>query len=137
MNLGMDFAIIRHLGKQHLVTVGSKIEVNGIGGNIGDTITLSDVLLVSKDDTVEVGAPVLSGKSVIAQIEDAGKGEKIRVAKFKAKSRYRKVMGFRPLITGLRIVSLGESVSKTTPKAEKETSPKPAAKKTVKKPVSK
>lgn len=132
----MDFAIIRHLGKQHLVTVGSKIEVNGLGGNVGDTITLSDVLLTSKDGTIEVGAPILTGKSVTATIEDAGKGEKIRVAKFKAKSRYRKVMGFRPLITGLRITSLGETAKLTT-KVEKEVTSKPTAKKSVKKTVAK
>ncbi len=121
----MDFAIISHLGKQHLVSVGSKIEVNGIAGNVGDTIFLSEVLLISKNDVVELGAPILEGKKITARIEDAGKGEKIRVAKFKAKSRYRKVMGFRPLITGLRILSLGDG------------DVKPVSKKTVTKPISK
>lgn len=132
----MDFAIIRHLGKQHLVSVGSQIVVNGIGGNVGETITLPEVLLISKNDAVELGTPLLAGKSVTAQIEATGKGEKVRVAKFKAKSRYRKVMGFRALITTLRILSIGEA-EKTTPKVEKVASEKPAAKKTVKKPVSK
>jgi hypothetical protein len=85
-----------------------------------------------------LGTPLLLGKSVTAEIETTGKGEKIRVAKFKAKSRYRKVMGFRPLITTLRILSLGEAVTKSAPKVEKEVaSPKTPAKKTVKKTVSK
>lgn len=119
----MDFAIVRHLGKQHLVTVDSKIEVNGLAGKVGDTVNLTEVLLISKDDVVEVGTPVLAGKTVTAQIEDAGKGEKIRVAKFKAKSRYRKVMGFRPNISTLRILSLGETVKVSEPKAKVEKKP--------------
>lgn len=119
----MDFAIVRHLGKQHLVTVGSKIEVNGLAGNVGDIINLTEVLLISKDEAVEVGTPLLAGKTITAQIEDAGKGEKVRVAKFKAKSRYRKVMGFRPFISGLRILSLGEAVKVAEPKAKVEKKP--------------
>ena len=126
----MDFAVIRHLGKQHVVSVGSVIEINGIAGETGETVLLEDVLLTSMGDNLKIGAPTIAGLTVTAKIIDAGKGEKIRVAKFKAKSRYRKVMGFRPLISTLEILSIGGEASKAEPKVEKKTVKKPVSKKT-------
>ena len=55
--------------------------------------------------TVELGAPNLTKKALCVVVEQ-GKGEKIRVAKFKAKVRYRKVTGFRPSLTKIAIKSI-------------------------------
>ncbi len=99
----MDFAVIRLAGKQHVVSVGSIIEITGDPTKI-------EVLLLSQNDIVSVGTPVLENVKVGTEVVFTGKGEKIRVAKFKAKSRYRKVMGFRPLITKVRILSIGTPV---------------------------
>ena len=96
----MDFAVIRLAGKQHVVSVGSIIEITGDPTKI-------EVLLLSQNDIVSVGTPVLENVKVGTEVVFTGKGEKIRVAKFKAKARYRKVMGFRPLITRVKILSIG------------------------------
>lgn len=58
------------------------------------------------DKKVKIGQPLIKGASVEVEIFDQIKGEKIRVATFKAKARYRKVKGFRPLLTRVKILSI-------------------------------
>lgn len=97
----MDFAVIRVAGKQHVVSAGSQIQITG------DPKTL-EVLLVSKGDKVEIGTPVLENVKVATEVISTGKGPKIDVMKFKAKSRYRRKNGFRPIITTLKITNIGD-----------------------------
>ncbi|MBI4099701.1 50S ribosomal protein L21 [Candidatus Microgenomates bacterium] len=101
----MNFAIIRTAGKQFLVKEGDTIEITGDGKDI-------DVLLLSQDDKVKVGTPLVEKVTVKTEVVKNFSGEKIRVAKFKAKSRYRKVTGFRAKLTTLKITKIGESKAK-------------------------
>lgn len=55
--------------------------------------------------TLQLGTPVLQEK-VAAEIVDQLKGDKIRVAKFHAKVRYRKVMGFRKKLTKIKVIKI-------------------------------
>jgi len=73
----------------------------------------SACLAVDGDD-VQVGAPYLENVAVIAKVLDQVQGDKIRVAKFKAKVRYRKVMGFRAKLTKVIIESLSGKPEKKT-----------------------
>ena len=61
------YAVIRTGGKQYCVAAGDTLEVEKLAGSIGDAVTLSDVLLVSKGDTVTVGAPNVDGATVSGQ----------------------------------------------------------------------
>lgn len=98
----MDFVVIKFGGTQHVVSVGDKIEVNGNLGEVGKEIEISEVLLTPD----KIGTPVVSGVKVMAKIVKSGKGEKIDVMKFKAKSRYRRKTGFRALVTVLEITAI-------------------------------
>jgi len=98
-------AVVKTGGKQYLVKVGSEIVVDKIQGDIGAKIDLVTLAIFSKDGELELGKPEIS-KKVNAEIIESGKGDKIRIAKFKAKVRYRNVRGFRPTLTRLKIISL-------------------------------
>lgn len=104
----MNFAVVKIGGKQHLVSENSEIEVDGNLGKAGDKLTWKEVLLQSLNDAVKIGTPLVDGAEVKTELVSAGKGEKIRVAKFKSKVRYRKVIGFRPLVTKLKVLSIGD-----------------------------
>lgn len=106
----MDFAVAKITGKQYLVTPGQEIVVSGALGKKDESLVFSEVLLLSRDGKLSVGTPLVEGAKVTARVVGSGKGEKIRVAKFKAKSRYRRVMGFRPLLTTLLIADDQEKV---------------------------
>lgn len=103
----MNYAVLRSGGKQYKVSQGSVIEVEKLEAEVGDTVKLDKVLLVANDGTYKVGQPVVSNATVTAKVVSQMKGPKIRVAKFKAKARYRKVTGHRQQLTKLEIVSLG------------------------------
>lgn len=99
----MNFAVIKAAGKQYKVTPGLILEIDKIAGEAGDKVSFDEVLLVNDNEKVTVGMPTVPGFVVSAKIVDQVKGEKIRVAKFKAKSRYHRVTGFRSMLTKIQI----------------------------------
>lgn len=98
----MDYVVFRSGGKQYKVSKGDIIEVDRLNVVGNKAIIFDDVLLwVSNNDT-KIGTPKLK-VNIKAKVLGQIKGDKIRVAKFKAKVRYRRVMGFRPSLTRLQI----------------------------------
>lgn len=129
----MNFAVVRLAGKQHLVTDNARITVDGDLGKADEVVSLSEVLLLGSDAGVQIGTPLVSGAKLSAKIVSAGKGDKVAVRKFKAKSRYRRHVGFRPTETVLQVIAFGDvKEAKTESKAPKAEATKPAAKKAVK-----
>ncbi len=89
------FAVIQLAGKQYKVQVGETLTVNQLSQTEGTEFTVSDVLFVGTDKSLEVGTPLVSKASVALKVVSHQKGDKIRVGKFRNKSRYRKVLGHR------------------------------------------
>lgn len=89
------YAVIRIGGKQYKVSEGEEILVD----RLTDTKAEPEVLLVIEDGKVKIGKPKVPGAKVKIKIIGEEKGEKILVTKYKAKSRYRRRMGFRPIFT--------------------------------------
>lgn len=100
------FAVVLTGGKQYLVKEGQHIVVEHIDAEAGATVELTT--LATFDDagtSVDFGTPELTKKTKASVLEQ-GKGEKVRIAKFRSKSRYRRVTGFRPTLTKLEIKTL-------------------------------
>lgn len=91
----MVYAIIQINGKQYKVSPKEELIVDRLPYTEGEKITHADVLLVGDGNTVTVGTPVIKNASVVFTVKNHERGEKIRVAKFKSKSRYRRVRGHR------------------------------------------
>jgi large subunit ribosomal protein L21 len=113
----MEYAVIRTGGKQYRVKQGDIIEVDKLPVLKDQSITFDDVLLWVLDGQVKVGTPIVSDVKVKAKVLDQIKGEKIRVAKFKAKVRYRRVMGFRAQLTRIQIEKIESGKSEKVAKA--------------------
>lgn len=113
----MKYAVITSGGKQYKVVEGQVLEVDRLKAEAGSDFALDKVLLSVDGDAVQVGAPYLSNVTVMAKVLEQINGEKIRVAKFKAKARYRRVNGFRAQLTKIEITSLsGKSEKKSASK---------------------
>ncbi len=97
------YAIIQTGGKQYRVKQGDVIWVEKLETEVGQTYEFDQVLAVSKDDTLTVGAPLVQGAKVVAKVVEHGKGDKILVFKYKAKSNYRKRYGHRQPYTKLTV----------------------------------
>lgn len=98
-------AIVKTGGKQYIVKPNDEIVVDKVEGKAGDKVELVSLATFTDEGKVTLGAPQLT-KAISAEILESGKGTKIRVAKFKAKVRYRNVRGFRPTLTRLKILSV-------------------------------
>lgn len=98
----MKSVVIKTGGKQYLVTSGEKLRVEKIDGEVGANVDF-DALLISDDDKVKVGTPIVSGAKISATISGQGRGRKIIVQKYKPKVRYRKKMGHRQFYTEITI----------------------------------
>jgi large subunit ribosomal protein L21 len=102
----MNFAVIKTAGKQYKVTPGTVLEIDKIEGEKGKNISFDEVLMVGDEKSTIVGTPLVKNASVTAKIVDQIKGDKVRVAKFKAKARFRRVTGFRALLTKVEITGI-------------------------------
>ena len=101
------FAVVKTGGKQYRVAEGDKITVEKIEGEIGAEVALSDIVMTSDGDSIEVDANALSGKAVTAKIIAQGKGKKILIWKHRRRKDSRQKMGHRQKLTQLEIVKIG------------------------------
>ncbi len=101
------YAVIRTGGKQYRVEPGETIQVEKLDGNPGDTLDLDEVLLVSKDDNVILGKPLIEGALVRTEIMEHDRNRKVIVFKFKRRKRYRRKIGHRQWYTTLKVVDIG------------------------------
>jgi large subunit ribosomal protein L21 len=101
-----DYAIVQTGGKQYRVNAGDVIRVETLPGDEGDVVELDDVRMLSLDGDVKIGTPSVPDAKVVAQIEASGRGKKIIIFKFKAKTRYRRKNGHRQPYTDLKITSI-------------------------------
>ncbi len=123
----MKYAVIETGGKQYKITEGAVIEVEQLAdAEPGKEIIFEKILLYTDEDGVKIGTPALTDVAVVAKILENVKGKKIRVGKFKAKARFRRVQGHRQHLTRIQIARIGH-----TKETKKETSQeaKPRAKK--------
>ena len=97
------YAVIRSGGKQYKVNPGVLLDVEKISGEVGDTVELTEVLLLEKDGAIAAGNPVLPNAKVIGEIVKQGRAKKIIVFKSKRRKGYRKKQGHRQYFTTLRI----------------------------------
>lgn len=98
-------AVIRTGGKQYLVQEGDVLKVEKLDVVAGSSLDL-EVLFIGDEKGVKVGAPLVSGAKVSAKIIEHGRAPKVRIVKYKPKSRYRKVAGHRQPFTKLEIASI-------------------------------
>jgi large subunit ribosomal protein L21 len=99
----MPFAIVQTGGKQHRVEPGQVIEVEKLPAAEGETVELTEVLLISDDATLRQGKPLVEGAKVVARVVKQARGRKIIVFKYKPKVRYKRKIGHRQSITRLEI----------------------------------
>lgn len=100
------YAVIRTGGKQYRVAEGETLKVEKLEAAAGASIELNDVLLIANGEDVKVGAPVVDGARVTAEVVSHGRGAKVKIIKFKRRKHHRKQMGHRQWFTELKITGI-------------------------------
>ncbi len=102
----MKYVVVAHGGSQYQLAEDQKLSVFQLDGEVGTVGKMENVLLSVDDDAVTVGTPTIKGASVSYKIEKQYQGKKLRVFKYKSKSRYRKTKGHRDHLTDIVITKI-------------------------------
>jgi large subunit ribosomal protein L21 len=102
----MKYAVIAISGTQYKISENDIITVDNINLEEGVTATTDQVLLSVNEDKVTVGQPTIKDALVEYKVVKNYQGEKLRVFKYKSKSRYRKTQGFRAQLSDIQILKI-------------------------------
>lgn len=102
----MQLAVIKTGGKQYVVRPGQKLKIEKLNAAEGDKFEFDEVLLLSDGSKVEIGTPHIKGAKVEAEVLKQGRGRKIIIFKYHAKTRYRKKKGHRQHFTEVKITKI-------------------------------
>ena len=102
----MKYAVIRTGGKQYRVSEGQLVKIEKLAGEVGDTVTLGDVLFVGGNGEVKIGAPLVADARVTGEIVGQGKAKKVLVFKKKRRKSYSRQRGHRQHQTTLKITAI-------------------------------
>ncbi|UCD84372.1 MAG: 50S ribosomal protein L21 [Deltaproteobacteria bacterium] len=97
------YAVVRTGGKQYRVSEGEVLRVEKLKGEVGDQVDFNEVLMVSGQDKVKIGTPVLTKASVTGEIVCQGKEKKITVFKQIRRKNFHRKRGHRQEYTEIRI----------------------------------
>ena len=100
------YAVIQSGGKQYKVAEGDLLKVEMIEAAPGSEVQFDKVLLVANGADVKVGAPLVAGGLVKAEVVTHGRHDKVRIIKFRRRKHHRKQMGHRQWFTQVKITGI-------------------------------
>jgi|CXWL01.1.fsa_nt_gi large subunit ribosomal protein L21 len=100
------YAIFKLAGFQFGGASGDRVRVPKLGKNVGEKISISDVLLIRGTDKAQIGTPFVAGAKVEAEVVEVGQGEKLLGYKYKRRTKSRKTYGHRQDYTDLKITRI-------------------------------
>ena len=100
------YAVIKTGGKQYRVAAGDRLNVETLPVEPGNDIEFEHVLMLAEGDAVDVGAPFIAGARVTAKVIEHGRGDKVRIVKFKRRKHYKRQMGHRQNYTRVEITGV-------------------------------
>ncbi|MFI3169051.1 MAG: 50S ribosomal protein L21 [Faecalibacterium sp.] len=100
------YAIIFTGGKQYRVEQGTTLFIEKLDVEAGSVIKFEEVLAVGEDGAVKIGAPLVEGASVEANVVKNGKGKKLNIITYRPKKGSARRMGHRQPYTKVEITAI-------------------------------
>ncbi len=100
------YAIVNINGTQTKVSPDAVVEVPRLKGEPGQKLTFDQVMLVADGDKITIGKPFLKGASLVAEVVEHFRGDKIKIFKYKRRHDFRKRAGHRTDLTRIRVASI-------------------------------
>jgi len=100
------FAVIKAQGKQFKVAQGDTLTIDRLAGDAGAKIALGEVLMLIDGGSTTIGAPVVKGAKVQAEIVSHSRGEKIKVFKKRRRKNFHRTRGHRQELTTVKITAI-------------------------------
>ncbi|GAB2685397.1 50S ribosomal protein L21 [Aliiglaciecola sp. 3_MG-2023] len=100
------YAVFQSGGKQHRVAEGQTVRLEKIEVAPGEAVEFDNVLMVSNGEDVKIGMPYVDGGKVTAEVVSHGRGDKIKIVKFRRRKHSRKTQGHRQWFTEVKITGI-------------------------------
>ena len=101
------YAVIKTGGKQYRVVTGEKLKIEQIPADVGQEITLDQVLAIGAGETIQFGQPLVAGATVSATVLSQGRHDKVKIFKLRRRKHYQKRQGHRQDYTEVLIGAIG------------------------------
>ena len=112
------YAIFESGGKQHKVVEGETLRLEKLDAAAGDKVNFDKVLLVNDGNSLNLGAPYVAGGKVTAEVVEQGRGEKVKIIRFRRRKHHEKQMGHRQSFTDVKITRIAVAKKQAAPKKE-------------------
>ncbi len=100
------YAVIVTGGKQYKVAEGEYLKIEKLEVATGESITFDKVLLVANGEQINIGAPIVDGAKVTAEVVSQGRHDKVRIIKFRRRKHHMKHQGHRQWYTEIKITGI-------------------------------
>lgn len=100
------YAVLETGSKQYRVVVGDTLEIERLAVEAGKSVNFDRVLMVNKDGKVSIGAPTVTGATVVADVVKHIRGEKLLTFKMKRRKGYHKSIGHRQELTVVKVTDI-------------------------------
>ena len=100
------YAVFQSGGKQHRVAVGQTLRLEKLDLEAGASADFDKVLMIADGENINVGAPYVAGGKVTAEVITHGRGDKIKIVKFRRRKHSRKQQGHRQWFTEVKITGI-------------------------------
>ena len=121
------YAVFSTGGKQYRASAGDLVKVEKLDADKGATVELDQVLMVGEGAEVKVGSPYVDGGKVTARVVEHGRGDKVKIIKFRRRKHHQKQMGHRQYYTLLEITGIEGAAAAKPARKKAEAKPKEAA----------
>ena len=100
------YAVFQSGGKQHRVSEGQTVRLEKLDIATGETVEFAEVLMIANGEEVKIGVPFVDGGVIKAEVVAHGRGEKVKIVKFRRRKHYRKQQGHRQWFTDVKITGI-------------------------------
>ena len=100
------YAVFQSGGKQHRVSEGQTLRLEKLDVETGATVEFDKVLLVANGEDIKVSAPLVEGGKIVAEVVQHGRGDKVKIVKFRRRKHSRKQQGHRQWFTEVKITGI-------------------------------
>ena len=100
------YAIIKSGGKQYKAKEGSILKLEKMEVGVGETVELTEVLMVSNGEDLTVGTPFVKGSKVIGEVVEQGRLKKIKIIKFRRRKHSMTRQGHRQYFTAIKVTAI-------------------------------
>lgn len=100
------YAVFQSGGKQHRASEGEVVRLEKLEVAPGETVTFNDILMVSNGEQIKIGQPFVQGGKIQAEVVAHGRGDKVRIVKFRRRKHSRKQAGHRQWFTEIKITNI-------------------------------